>query len=204
MGRIFPLVAVIVSFVAFAARVNGSDHGWVYAVDRGSYVLIVFAVVLALLTERKANGLVLGAQIAATAAALVFMAVALVRFYDSTTTAFGFAADKAYPWATEALVLATAALAFGLTLARRRSSATIVSLVVAIAVAFGSAIYAITQQASYTAEVWWWIAIAGAFLAAAFAAALEREGSVAPDAPEAGSEPESDPGVEPDSDPGVE
>ena len=136
-------------------------------------------------------------RLAAAATALVFMAVALVRFYDSTTTAFGFAADKAYPWATEALVLATAALAFGLTLARRRSSATIVSLVVAIAVAFGCAIYAITQQASYTAEVWWWIAIAGAFLAAAFAAGLEREGSVAPDAPDGGAvEPESDPGVE--------
>lgn len=196
MGRILPLVAVIVSFVAFAARVNGSDHGWVYAVDRGSYVLIVFAVVLALVTERRANGLVLGGQIAAAVTALAFMAVALVRFYDSTMTAFGFAANRAYPWATEALVLATAALAFGLTLARQRSSATIVSLVVAIAVAFGSAIYAITQQASYTAEVWWWIAIAGAFLAAAFAAALEREGSVAPDAPAASLEPESEPGVE--------
>ena len=134
----------------------------------------------------------LGAQIAATATALAFMAVALVRFYDSTTTAFGVRGRKAYPWATEALVLATAALAFGLTLARRRSSATIVSLVAAIAVAFGSAIYAITQQASYTAEVWWWIAIAGAFLAAAVAAGLEREGTVAPDAPEAAAS--SDPG----------
>ncbi len=59
-----------------------------------------------------------------------------------------------------------------------------------------NAIYAITQQASYTAEVWWWVAIAGAFLAAAFASGLEREVSVAPDAPEAGSEPEIEPGVE--------
>ena len=102
-------------------------------------------------TERRGNGLVLGGQIGAAVTALAFMAVALVRFYDSTMTAFGFAANRAYPWATEALVLATAALAFGLTLARQRSSATIVSLVVAIAVALGSAIYAATQQASYTA-----------------------------------------------------
>jgi hypothetical protein len=196
MGRILPLLAVIVSFVSFAARLDGSNHGWVYGLDRGSYVLVVFAVTLALMTERRANGLVLGGQVAAAATALVFMAVALVRFYDAPIAVFGLAADKAYPWATEALVLATAALAWGLTLARRRSVPTIAGLMISLAATFGCAIYAATQQASYTAEVWWWVAIAGAFLAAAFASGLERDAGVASDEPVAGGEPESDPGTE--------
>jgi hypothetical protein len=199
MGRILPFVAVIASLVAFTAEVDSSNGWWVYALDRGSYVLIVLAVVLALMTERQANAVVLGAQFAAAVTALVFMAVALVRFYNSIS-AFGVATGKAYPWATEALVLATTALAFGLTLARRSSTVSIVGLVAAIAVAFGCAIYAITQHASYAAELWWWLAIAGAFLATAFAAGLERDsGTIAADAPvssDAAGEPASDPGVE--------
>ncbi len=168
MGRILTPIAVLASFVAFGFEVAGSGGWWVYACDRATYVLVILAVVAALLTERRENNIVLGAKIAAAATAVVFMVVAVVRFY-------GDAIDPAYPWATEAQVLALAAVAFGLTRARRRSLVAIVGLVVAIAAVVGCALYAITQKASYSAELWWWIATAAAFLTAAAAAGLERE-----------------------------
>jgi hypothetical protein len=194
MGRILPLVPVVVSLVAFVSEVTNKGGWWVGALDRAGYVLVVLAVVAALLTERRANALVLGAQLAAAATALVFMALALVKFYEAIP-AFGVNYAAAEPWANEAQVLGLAALAFGLTLARRRSTPGIAALLVAIAIAFGCAIYAITQQQSYEAETWWSVAIAGAFLAAAAAAGLERDGIVTLDAPAAGSEPGTAPGI---------
>ena len=173
MGRILTPIAVLASFVAFGFEVAGSGGWWVYSSDRASYVLVILAVAAALLTERRANRIVLGAQIAMAAAAVVFMVVAVARFY-------GDAIDPAYPWATEAQVLALAAVAFALTLERRRSIAAIVGLVVAIAAVVACALFAITQKASYSAELWWWIVIALAFLAAAAAAGLEREGTSDP------------------------
>lgn len=172
MGRILTPIAVLASFVAFGFEVAGSGGWWVYSSDRATYILIILAVVAALLTERRANGVVLGAQIVAAAVAVVFMVVAVARFY-------GDAIDPAYPWATEAQVLALAALAFGLTLARRRSMVAIACLVVAIAATVACALYAITQKATYSAELWWWIVTAAAFLATAAAAGLERESAAA-------------------------
>jgi hypothetical protein len=188
------------SLVAFIAEVSNKSGWWVYALDRASYVLVVFAVVAALLSERRANVLVLGAQLLTAATALVLMAVALVKFYE-TTPAFGANFLAAQHWTNEAQVLALAALAFGLTLVRRRNTVAMVWLFAAIAVAFGSAIYAITRKQTYAGETWWLIAIAGAFLAAAAAAALEREGTGTLDTPiaipsGAGGEPGSDPVVE--------
>jgi hypothetical protein len=197
VGRTLTLVPVIASLVAFIAEVFNRNGWWVYALDRASYVLVVLAVVAALLTERRANALVLGAQVAAAATALVFMALSLVKFYGAIP-AFGLNYSAAEPWANEAQVLALAALAFGLTLARRRSTVAIAGLLAAMAAAFGCAIYAITQKVTYTAEAWWSVAIAGAFLAAAAAAGLERDGIVALGAPEAdtvGDDPRSDPGL---------
>jgi hypothetical protein len=197
VGRTLTLVPVIASLVAFIAEVFNRNGWWVYALDRASYVLVVLAVVAALLTERRANALVLGAQVAAAATALVFMALSLVKFYGAIP-AFGLNYSAAEPWANEAQVLALAALAFGLTLARRRSAVAIAGLLAAMAAAFGCAIYAITQKVTYSAEAWWSVAIAGAFLAAAAAAGLERDGIVALGAPEAdtvGDDPGSDPGL---------
>jgi hypothetical protein len=197
MGRILPLVPVTTSLVAFISEVTNKGGWWVYSLDRASYVLIVFAVIAALLSERRANVLALGAQLAAVVTAVAFMAVALVKFYGATP-AFGLDYQAAQPWANEAQLFALAALAFGLTLARRRTMA-LPGLFAAIAAAFGCAIYAITQEATYTAETWWTIATVGAFLAAAAAATLERDGVVtlgAPVAGGAGGDPGSDPGVE--------
>lgn len=199
MGRILALVPVITSLVAFISEVNDKNGWWVRALDRASWVLVVFAVVAALMSERRPNALVLGAQVLAAATAVVFMALALVKFYDAIP-AFGVNYFAAQPWANEAEVLGLAALAFGLTLARRRSTVALGGLLTAIAVAFGCSIYAIAQHhAFYTAETWWTIAIAAAFLAAAAAAGLERDGIVTLDAPvasSAGGEPGSDPVVE--------
>lgn len=163
MGRFLTSIAVIMSFVAFGFRVGGSGSWWVYPCDRASYVLVILAVAASLLTERRASRVVLGAQIAMAAAAVVFMVVAVARFY-------GDAIDPAYPWATEAQVLALGAVAFGLTLARRRTLAGLACLVAAIAAVVACALYAITQKATYSAELWWWITTAAAFLAAAAAA----------------------------------
>jgi len=196
MARILTFVPVIASLVAFISEVTNKTGWWVYALDRASYVLVVFAVVAALLAERRANALVLGAQVAAAAAALAFMAVALVKFYEAIP-AFNVNSAAAYPWANEAQVLGLAALAFGLTLARRRNVVAIGGLLVAIAVAFGCAIYAITQKDAYaTVGTWWSIAVAGAFLAAAAAAGLERDGIATLGTPEAHGDQGIDPGVE--------
>ncbi len=196
MGRGLTFVPVIASLVAFIAEVNGSTGWWVFALERASYVLVVLAVAAALLAERRANVIVLGAQVASAAAAFVFMALALVKFYGATPAVDVVEYAAARPWTSEAQVLGLAALAFGLTLVRRRTPAAVVFLVAAIAVAFGCAIYAITRkELLYPAETWWSVAIAGAFLAAAAAAGLARECSaVAPDVP-AVSEPQSDLGV---------
>ena len=200
-------VPVVTSLVAFISEVTNKTDWWVYSLDRASYVLVVFAVVAALLSERQANLVVLGAEFLAGVTALVFMAIALVKFYDAIP-AFGVNFTTAHPWLSEAQVLALAALAFGLTLTRRRSSAAMGALSAAIVIAFGCAIYAITKKDTYTGETWWLVAIAGAFLAAAAAAGLERDGgTVALDTPVAGgwdNEPESDPGIEEPSDPVVE
>jgi len=199
MGRTLTLVPVIASLVAFISEVTNHGAWWVFALDRASYVLVVLAVVAALLTERRENVLVLGAQIAAAATAVAFMAVALVKFYGAVP-AFGVNFAAGQPWTNEAQLLAAAALAFGLTLARRRSSVFIGGLLAAIAIAFGCAIYAITRKGNfYEAATWWAVAIAAAFLAAAAAATLERDGIVALGAPEAdamGGEPGGDSGIE--------
>lgn len=201
MGRTLPFVPVVTSLVAFIAEVTNSASWWVYALDRASYVLVVLAVVAALLSERRVNVIALGAQLAAAATSLVFMAFALVKFYGATPAIDAVQYSVARPWTNEAQVLAIAALAFGLTLARRRSTPAVAFLAAAIAVAFGGAIYAITRKENvYPAETWWSIAIAGAFLAAAFAASLERDGGVsAMDAPAADIEDEEEEEAPPDA-----
>ena len=187
MGRFLAFVPVITSLVAFISEVTLNTPGWwVYALDRASYFLVVLAVVAALLSERRADVIALGAQLLAAATAFAFMAVALVKFYEAIP-AFGVNFTTAHPWTNEAQVLALAALAFGLARARRRHIAAIGGLVAAIVVAFGCAIYAITLRGTYTAETWWSIAIAGALLAAAAAAGLERDGVVTLSAPVAGA-----------------
>jgi hypothetical protein len=195
MARIITLVPVVTSLVAFISEVTRSGGWWVLALDRASYVLVVLAVVAALLAKRRASGLVFGAQALAALTALVFMALALVKFYDAIP-AFGVNFGAGQPWANEAQLLAAAALAFGLTLERRRDTVTVAGLLVSIGIALGCAVYAITQKSSYEAFMWWSIAIVAAFLAAAAAAGLERDGIVTLGAPVENGEPASDPGIE--------
>jgi hypothetical protein len=200
MARFLTFVPVVTSLVAFIAEASNKGGWWVGALDRASLVLVALAIAAALASERRANTLVLAAQIAAAATAVVLMAISLVKLYGAIP-AFGLPASAAYPWANEAQLLGLVALAFGLTLARRRNAVNVACLIAAIVVAFGSAVYAIilTQQGNYATEGWWWIAIAGAFLAAAAASTLERDGIATLDAPVAGGaggEPGSDAGVE--------
>src|SRR5262249_50817576 len=157
------------------------------------------AVVASLLSERGESVVVVVAEILAAATALAFATVALVKYYNPPPYPYSSGLGNAYLWGNEAQLFAVAALAFGLTLARRRSTGGLVGLALAIAMAVGCAIYAITQKEGATAEVWWWIAAVGAFLAAAAAAGLQRDGGVVPSAPVpsgAISDVGSDPGVE--------
>jgi peptidoglycan/LPS O-acetylase OafA/YrhL len=183
LARLLTLLAVLVSLVGSIAEATGTAGWWPYHVERAGYVLVVLAVVAALLSERKASAVTLVAQLLAAAAAVAFAIVALVKFYE-TTTAFNQALRPAYPWHTEALTLAVAALAFGLTLERRRSTGIVACLLAATGVTVGCALYALTQKANLAAEIWWLLAPIGAFLAAAAAAQHEREGAIALGAPE--------------------
>lgn len=213
LAKLITVVAVVSSLVAFIAEVHNTKGSWIYPLDRASYVLVALAVVACLLSERRASVVTLGAQLAVAATAVAFMAVALVKYYG-TTSAFGESVGKAYPWANEAQLLAVAALAFGLTVVRRRSTVIVVGLMAGVLAAIGSSIYAITQKASYDGEMWWWIATAAAFLAASAAATLDREGTAGADAPvwdaPVSDEPVSDApvpsgaGGDSGSDPGVE
>ena len=190
VARLLTLFAVVVSLVGFIAAVNGSSHWWYFSLIRASYVLFVLAVVASLLSERQESALVVGAELLAAATALAFATVALVKFYNPPAYPFGSPAGglgNAYLWANEAQLFAVAALAFGLTLARRRTTAGLVGLGMAIVMAVGCSIYAIWEKEGASAEVWWWIATVGAFLAAAAAAGLQRDGSVAVSTPVASS-----------------
>ncbi len=178
VGRLLTLFAVVVSLVGFIAATTGSNHWWWFSLIRASYVLFVLAVVASLLSERQESVLVVGAELLAAATALAFATVALVKFYNPPPYPYSSGFPNAYLWGNEAQLFAIAALAFGLTLARRRTIAGVVGLALAIVMAVGCAIYAITQKESATAEVWWWIAAVGAFLAAAAAAGLQRDRSV--------------------------
>jgi hypothetical protein len=183
LARLLTLLAVLVSLVGSIAEAKGTSNWWPYHTERAGFVLVIFSVVAALLSERKASVATLVAQLLTAAAAIAFSIVALVKFYE-TTTAFNQALGAAYPWHTEALTFAVAALAFGLTLERRRSTGVVACLLVAVGVTVGCAIYALTQKANLAAEEWWLLAPVAAFLAAAAAAQFEREGAVALDAPE--------------------
>lgn len=197
MGRLLTLFAVVVSLVGFIATVTGSNDWWWYALIRASEVLFVLAVAASLLSERRASAAAVGAQLLAAATALAFATVALVKLYEATDPFGG--TLHAYYWGNEARLFAVAALAFGLTLARRHSTAGAVCLAMAILMAVGSAIYAITRKETADGELWWVIATTGAFLAASGAAGLQRDGTVALRAPvpsSAGGEAGSHPGVE--------
>lgn len=178
VGRLLTLFAVIVSLVGFIAVVTGSSDWWWFALVRASYVLFVLAIVASLLSERRGSVVVVGAQLLAVATALAFATVALVKFYEPTYPPFS-SLENVYWWANEAQLFAIAALAFGLTLARRRSTAALVGLGMAIVMAAGCAVYALTRQESPSAGPWWWVATVGTFLAASAAAGLQRDRTVA-------------------------
>jgi hypothetical protein len=178
LARLLTLVAVATSLTAFVLEVTVSNpHWWVGHLDRAGYVLVVLAVVAALLAERQASAIWLGVLALTAAASVVFAVIAFVKYYD--TTSF-LAFNAASPWLNEAQTLAVAAFAFGLTLARQRSTAVVACLLAATGATVGCAIYAITREADIAAEVWWFAATVTAFLAAAAAAQVEREGSGAP------------------------
>ncbi len=198
MARLFTFAAVVVSLTGFIGGEAGASGWWPYAVTRAGYVLAVLAVVAALLSARTPNVLVAGAQVLAAAAALAFEIVALVKYYDSAGP-FGFGIGSAFTWAGEAEMFGVAALAFALTLARRRSTFATAGLAVAVAIAAGCAIYALTLEENLSTNLWWSIAGVGAFLAASAAAGLERGYGIALRAPiagRAGGIPGSDPGIE--------
>jgi hypothetical protein len=179
VGRLLTLVALTVSLVAFVLQVTGSTEWWIFAMSRAGYILVVLAIVAALIAARTASLAVVVAQVLTAAAALAFATVGLVKYYEipsSTVIYFGADIQTAGAWLLEAEVLSVAVLAFGLTLARRRSTGAVAWLAAAVAVALGCGTYAITQKAGFTAQIWWEVATVGAFLAAGAAAVLERGG----------------------------
>jgi hypothetical protein len=178
IGRIVTLVAVAVSLVGFIGQEAGWTGWWTASLSRGSYVLVVLAIAAALLAARRPNALVAGAQVLAALAALAFEVVALVKYYESSSFP-GPQIENALTWSAQAQLFAVAALAFALTLSRRRNTVAIAGLAAAVAVAVGAAIYAITLRENFAAYVWWGLAAAGAFLAASAAAVLERDSGVA-------------------------
>ena len=115
IGRILALVAVAVSLVGFIGQEAGWTGWWTLALSRGSYVLIVLAVVAALLAARRPNVFVAGAQVLAALAALAFEIVALVKYYEPSSFA-GIPVERALTWAAQGQLFGVAALAFALTL----------------------------------------------------------------------------------------
>jgi hypothetical protein len=180
-GRLLALLAVIVSLVGFIADLSGTNEWWVYAVGRGSYVLVALALVAALLARRSLHMVVVLALVLSAAAALGCVIVALVKYYATTLDPVSL--HIALAWAVEAQVFAVAALAFGLTLTRGRNTGAMVWLAAAVVMALGCATYAITQKYSPAAYMWWTLATVGAFLAGSAAAVIERPGTVASGVP---------------------
>jgi hypothetical protein len=199
MGRILALLAVVVSLVGFIGQEAGWTGWWTVALSRGGYLLVVLALVAALLAERSPNAFVVGAQVLAALAALAFAIVGLVKYYE-TSPYPGVTLQSALTWTGQADLFGVAALAFALTLSRRRNTVAIAGLIAAIALAVGAAIYAITLQANFAVYVWWALAAVGAFLAASAAAGLERDSSTfvenTPVMSDVVGEPQSDFGVE--------
>jgi len=198
-GRLLGLTAVVASLVGFIAQVTGTTDWWAYTLNRASYVLVVLGVVAALLVARRESLIVVAAQVLLVATALAFTTVALLKFYDATSAypgGYPSGFETASTWLAEAELLSVAVLAFGLTLARRRSTGAVVWLAGAVAMAVGSAVYAIIEKQGLTAYIWWTVAGIGGFLAASAAAGLDRGGRVARSTPvpaSAGGEPRSEP-----------
>jgi len=191
-------VGIVASLVGFIGQEAGASGWGFYAVYRSGFVLVALGLVSALLFERRPSLVILAAQLLAGMTAIVFVIVAIAKYY-SDSSLIGFGLSAALSWGGEANLLATAALAFGLTLQRRRSVVADGALATAVALAVGSGIYAITLERGFAGYVWWLVAGIGAFLAAAAAAGLERGGGVASGAPVAsgaGGGLGGDPGVE--------
>jgi peptidoglycan/LPS O-acetylase OafA/YrhL len=196
VARLLTLLAIVVSLVTFIAQETGSTHWWVYALNRASYVLVILGIAVALLVERRASLIVLAALVLTATAALAFTVVGLVKYYDAALNPYTY--SNIFGWFVEAELLGSAVLAFGLTLARRRSTGAAAWLAAAVVMTLGSGTYAFTQKGGAEASVWWTIATVGAFLAAAAAAGLDRGGGgalSAPAASSAGAVPESDLGL---------
>jgi hypothetical protein len=181
VARLLTVVAVIASLGAFIAEVEGSTHWWVYSLSRGSYVLLVLAVVASLMDRRGPSLAAVWALVLTAATVLAFVVVGIVKYYTykATPYPYGSGAQSASPWLLEAQALGFAVLAFGLTLVRRRNPVALGALAAAVAISVGCSIYAITLEAGIASYVWWSTAVAGALLAAAAASVLEREGTAA-------------------------
>jgi hypothetical protein len=187
MARLLTLLAVVTSLVGFIGQESGWAGWWTIAFSRGSYALVVLAVAASLVDARRPNEFVVAAQVLAAMAAIAFVIVALVKYYDTTSFIPGEALNGALTWMTQAELFGVAALAFALTLARRSSTIGIAALAAAAILALATGIYATILQANFAAFVWWGVAGVGAFLAASAAAGLQREGGVALRAPVASS-----------------
>ncbi|HEY2355665.1 MAG TPA: hypothetical protein VGH79_12285 [Gaiellaceae bacterium] len=185
LARLLALLAIVVSLVAFILVEYGTVHWWVFAMSSAAFVLVILAVVAALLAERGPSLIVVWAQVLAVAAAVAFVVVGIVTYYDNTAP-FSNSGLAAARWLGQAEVLSVAVLAFGLTLVRRRTMMAAVVLAIAVVTAISSGTYAITltEKANAAASTWWQVATVGAFLAAAAAAGLNRGGSVAPSSAE--------------------
>ena len=176
---------VISSLVGFIAQEAGAEGWGFYAADRAGPVLVALGLVTALVFERRANVIILSAQVLAGLTAFAFLIVAVVKYYSGPSFP-GASLSAAITWGGEADLFAIAALAFGLTLERRRSGVAMVALAAAVCLTVGCGIYALTQKEGFASYVWWFIAGIGAFIAAAAAAGLERGGGYALGAPVAG------------------
>ena len=169
------LVAVCISIGSFVAvQLQSNPAPWEpSALNRFGYVLLVLAVAVALVVERRASLGAWQAQVAAAGVAVAFVIVALVKTYSSSHPALAFA--QAIQWGSEAGAIAVATLAFGLVGPRNSSAAARIGFLAAALAGVGSASYALSLESSLRAEVWYLIAATAAFLAGSSAARMQTD-----------------------------
>jgi hypothetical protein len=171
------LVAICASIASFIVLLeNPSRSGWwVFALNRGSYVLVLVAIALPLAVERRPTGGAWQAQIVAVAVSLAFAIVALVKLYTgSRSDVFPNAFAGADEWGSEASIVALGALALGLIGRRVATSAAWISFVAATCAAIGCAIYAISLEFSSKGVIWYEVAATAAALGGSAAARTRR------------------------------
>jgi hypothetical protein len=149
------------------------SHPWEFdAVNQGSEALIVLALALALVFERRESVRAADAHLAAAAVSVAFIVIALAKLYSTSYVPRG--TFEAWEWVTEATAISLAALAFGLIGFRSARRALDIAFVAAVCATAISAVYAISLEGGFKHSVWWGIVLVCANLAASAAARMRR------------------------------